>query len=292
MTLPWSHGNVRWTLVTIGKSVAPAAAFMLVLRHGGFARVRGFAAVGRFVVGAACLGHFFKIFSSNKFFLYPGSARRSLVGWPFRKIWAPLKAGLLKGPTKTMLVDNHWALLLDRLNAARQASPADFTDVDMVNADASAVQSWKIVAMPSHFDAVTACANDSLAGDVGAEAMAAQKVMVDDLISKCLKHVKIEGRPPLTLDDCCYIGCVQERGAYFPSIHWDTECNLAAPRRPSCHPSRRPRIALARPSRRPIASPPHVALASPLALCAMAACVQVHVLPGRRRVPDLVPGRE
>uniref|UniRef100_A0A7S3B575 Uncharacterized protein n=1 Tax=Haptolina ericina TaxID=156174 RepID=A0A7S3B575_9EUKA len=63
---------------------------------------------------------------------------------------------------------------------------------------------------------------DSLGGDESQEAREAKAAVLDDLIAAALEHIEVHGRK-LTLDDCYVYSCTQERGAYFPHVHWDTD---------------------------------------------------------------------
>jgi len=193
-----------------------------VFWHGGFARVGGFGAIGRLAVACGCLKVFGEQLFLNHFFLPSGATRRSLVGWAHRKIWAGWTRFLMRMGTQHIVSINTWDHMVPRLDSSPGASTADFDEASTINVVQDAMQQWKIFDASPVLDQVKACMEDALVADQSAEAEAAKAKMIDSVVSAALKHVHIEGRS-LTLDDCFVFQCAQERGAYFPNIHWDTE---------------------------------------------------------------------
>ena len=182
-----------------------------------------FAWLGRLVCLAAALGAFLRGMLEHNFYLPSGRRRRALVAWPQRKLKLLFRQMVMGAVTSKLLRENHWAPVRPTLDAARRVTPADFSAADRVNARADAIDEWKLFEAPEFHERVRACMADSLAGDESNEAVEQRSAMLDALVARALEHVEIPGRGPLTLDDCYIYSCAQERGAYFPHVHWDTD---------------------------------------------------------------------
>ena len=204
---------------------APVALWF-AYRHLGTA---AFAWIGRIASLFACLTILVRGLLDHNFYLPRGQSRGSPVSWAHRKVKRAFSKLIMTTITASILKENHWRPLLPQLNAAPRIGAADYHAAGsrantVLNAAHAELNQWKIIdAAAELHPRVAACMEDALSGDESKEATDAKAAMIDDLVSAALPHISIPGRPPLTLDDCYIFSCAQERGAYFPHVHWDTE---------------------------------------------------------------------
>ena len=162
---------------------------------------------------------------SNNFYLPVGDCRRALIGAPFRKVKLGFRALIMSTITKKVLEENHWQVMLPALERAKVRTAADFARARPIDISAEAMNQWQIMpTSPEMLARVETCMHDSLSGDESRQAQTDKEAMLNALVAEALPRVHIPGRKaPLTLEDCYIFSCTQERGAYFPHIHWDTE---------------------------------------------------------------------
>lgn len=185
--------------------------------------------IGRIASALACLSVVIRGLLDRDFYLPRGASRRSPISWAHRKVKRAFNKLIMGTITASILKENNWGPLVPALNASPRVSAADFgaggaRANTRVHAAHDSRDQWKIIDSARHLQPrVAACMEDALCGDESLEAQAAKRAMIEELVSTALPHITIPGRPPLTLEDCYIFSCAQERGAYFPHVHWDTE---------------------------------------------------------------------
>ena len=215
----------QWFTVPSPRLLAPIALYMAYHHLPRLA----FAWIGKIVAMGLCMTIVVTGLLDENFYLPTGGSRRSPVAWPHRKVKRAFSKLIMTTITSSILKENNWRPLLPVLNAAPRIGAKDFHDSGsragiLVNAAHDAVDSWKIIDTAKQFrPRVAACMEDALHGDESVEAIREKSAMIDDLVACALPHISIPGRAPITLDDCYIFSCAQERGAYFPHVHWDTE---------------------------------------------------------------------
>ena len=109
-------------------------------------------------------------------------------------------------------------LLLPHLNAAPSISTKDFDMSEPVDVSSDAVAEYKIVSARRHLRALRT-ALDSYSAGQPAQMHEALDFLVSDVVLPNIHR----GRSLVSLEQLVYYDLFKERGAYFPTIHWDTQ---------------------------------------------------------------------
>ena len=139
-----------------------------------------------------------------------------------RQAFDSMFRGFLAFVADVLLHEPPYDALLPAMAAAPHISATTMSGTT-VDARADAVGSYTIIDADRHRAALLEVARAHLRSTPLLEL---QKRALDDLMRDILPHVRLgDGQSP-SMDDLLYYGCVMERGAYFPSLHWDTDWNL------------------------------------------------------------------
>ena len=125
--------------------------------------------------------------------------------------------------TSLLLHEPPYEALLPLLYAAPHVSAASVVEGTTVDTRADACGSFTVIAAHEHQAALHEIALAHLRSSPEREM---EMEALDSLVHAVLPHVRAPGGRTPTLDECLYYGCVMERGAYFPSLHWDTDWNM------------------------------------------------------------------